>query len=88
MNTPYRQDLFSLTDLNVEHRDHQGSDIVTRPTVERMRQLAQQGYRFVVGNNPVPTRTVYGCPVADAVKITQLNSRTHGKCIRTIWAIR
>lgn len=84
----YRQDLFDLDiDLDIEFRDYTGSDVVTRPTVERMRELAARGYRFVVGNHPTPKHTVYGCPVADAVKVTQLNHRLHGRCVRTIWAI-
>lgn len=86
-DTPYRQNLLDLNDLDIEFRDYSASNIVTRPTVEKMRELAAQGYRFVAGNHPWPGRTVYGCPKDRAVKVTQLNARTHGKSIRTIWAI-
>jgi hypothetical protein len=86
-NMMYRQDLNDL-DMDIEINTPYTTTIVTQPTVERMERLARQGYRFVVGNHPLPGRTVYGCPVDQAVKVTQLNHRLHGHCIRTIWAIR
>jgi hypothetical protein len=56
-------------------------------TMERMRALADLGYQFVMGNNPAPKRSVYGCPIDQAVRVSQVNHRFHGKCIRTIWAV-
>jgi hypothetical protein len=82
----FRQNLCDLHDLDIEFRSYSGSDVVTRPTVERMRALARS-CRFVVGNHPNPRNTVYGCPIQYAIKITQLNHRVHGRSVRTIWAL-
>ncbi len=86
---PFRQSLLDLEpELDIEFRSYTMSSVVTRPVVERMRALAEGGFRFIIGNHPVPKRTVYGCPVQDAVKVTQTSHRLHGRSIRTIWAIR
>ena len=58
-----------------------------RLTKAKMRVLLEDGWTLVIGNDyrlgerPIWVR--YDCR-----KVTQTNGRQHGKCVRTVWAVR
>lgn len=79
--------LKEMTNFDIEFRSHGGTDLVTDETCNKMVDLADQGFHFVVGNHPTPKDGLpYGA--TEAVKVSQVNSKSHGKCIRTIWAVK
>ena len=78
--------LRTITDMNISIYSHGcATNSVSSATLAKMRALAAQGYDFIVGNNPM-SRRPYGFD--DAVRVSQVNHRRHGHCIRTIWAVR
>ena len=58
-----------------------------KQTIERMDTLESRGYRFVAGNNWRLGKNKkwenYIC-----IKVAQTNSKSHGKCIATMWAVK
>ena len=78
--------LRTITDMDITIHSHGcRTNTVAPSTLEKMRRLAADGYSFIVGNNPTSKRP-YGYD--DALRVSQVNHRLHGKCIRTIWAVR
>lgn len=58
----------------------------SRSTVTKMAKANKQGYKIVAGNSPKKSSTKYRSK--DYVKIAQVNSRKHGKSIRTVYGIK
>lgn len=58
----------------------------SRGTVLKMAKANKAGYSIVAGNSPKKSSTKYGAK--DFVKIAQVNSRKHGKSIRTVYGVK
>lgn len=56
-------------------------------TKKKMTKMEAEGYAIVVGNdwrlNRRPKWAGFDC-----VRIAQTNDRFHGRCVRTVWAVR
>ena len=56
-------------------------------TIRRMKEHEAQGFAIIEGNNP-------DLPYAkkwkghECVRLARTNSKRHGWCIRTVWAVR
>lgn len=59
----------------------------TEKTLEKVAFYQAQGYAIIEGNNHrLPTRKKYRD--YEIVRIARTNSRYHGHCINTIWAVK
>ena len=80
----------NLHDLNanIEYTQHSGnSDLVHNETAQTIERLSDKGYTIKVGNNPNMDKTKKW-QNSDLIRVSQVNSRSHGKCVRTIWAVK
>jgi UDP-N-acetylmuramyl pentapeptide synthase len=80
----------NLYDLNanIVISQHSGdSNLVQEATAETIETLSAEGYQILVGNNPRMDKAKKWANV-DLIRVSQVNSRTHGKSVRTIWAVK
>ena len=72
---------------NIEYSSHGSSDRVQGPTARKIEEYSREGWRIIVGNNPHldKARKYRGY---HTVRLSRTNSKTHGFCIRTIWAVK
>ena len=59
----------------------------TKKTIKKMDECIQQGFEIVVGNNPYMD-SFKKWANHNLILLARTNSRTHGYCIRTVWAIK
>ncbi len=56
-------------------------------TMVKIEKFIADGWDVIVGNTrPKNQKTIYG--KINHVLLSRVNSRYHGKCIRTIWAVK
>ena len=58
-----------------------------KKTIQKMDNYIQQGFEIIVGNNP-RMNNFKKWAHHDLILLARTNSRTHGYCIRTVWAIK
>lgn len=76
--------------LNVKFQwgsDSAPSNNVHKSTADKIRSYAKGGYKIVIGNNPRMAQAKKHAG-KEVVLLAQVNARTHGKCIRTIHAVK
>jgi hypothetical protein len=80
----------NLLDINANikfGRDSATTNNVTDRTAAQIEMFSARGYEIIVGNNPfldkAPKYAGRKC-----YRIAQVNSRVHGFCQRTIWAVK
>ena len=56
-------------------------------TIAKMQKLSDAGYSFIAGNNYKLNKTKKWSGF-DCIRVAQTNSRTHGKSIATMWAVK
>jgi len=78
-----------LSDLKaiIEIGNHGATDKISDDTASEIERLSADGYRIIVGNNPFLDRAKKYAGMS-VVRISHVNSRFHGRCIRTIWAVK
>tara|TARA_R100000687_G_C6324860_1_gene106760 strand:+ start:318 stop:512 length:195 start_codon:yes stop_codon:yes gene_type:complete len=59
----------------------------TKKTIKKMDECIQKGFEIVVGNNPYMD-SFKKWANHNLILLARTNSRTHGYCIRTVWAIK
>jgi hypothetical protein len=59
----------------------------TKKTIEKMEKFKQQGFKIIVGNNPFMNKT-QKWENHYLILLAHTNSRTHGFCVRTVWAVK
>ena len=80
----------NLYDLNAEIEfgsDSAPTNNVHDSTAAQIEQLSADGYRILVGNNPMMDKAKKW-QGHKLVRISLVNSRFHGKSIRTIWGVK
>lgn len=80
----------NLYDLNAKidfGQDSAPSNNVQDSTAAQIEKLSAQGYKIIVGNNPYLDKA-QKYNGRECIRISQVNSRVHGKCLRTIWAVK
>ncbi len=58
-----------------------------KKTIQKMDECVEQGFKIIVGNNPYMD-SFKKWANHDLILLARTNSRTHGYCIRTVWAIK
>ncbi len=77
------RDLYDLN-ANIEFGQHSGNtNLVQNDIADKIEELSANGYTIVVGNNPGMAGAAKWAD-RDLIRVSQVNSRTHGKCVRTI----
>tara|TARA_Y100000310_G_scaffold56897_1_gene52183 strand:+ start:1149 stop:1358 length:210 start_codon:yes stop_codon:yes gene_type:complete len=58
-----------------------------KKTIRKMESAQSEGYSIIIGNNPY-MRDTKKWKNHDLILLARTNARTHGYCIRTVWAAR
>ena len=58
-----------------------------KKTIRKMESAQSEGYSIIIGNNPY-MRNAKKWKNHDLILLARTNARTHGYCIRTVWATK
>ena len=58
-----------------------------KKTIQKMDEYVERGFGIIIGNNPFMD-SFKKWANHDLILLARTNSRTHGYCIRTVWAIK
>lgn len=58
-----------------------------KSTLEKIARYEAEGYTVICGNNPFLNKTRKWAG-HECIRLAQTNSRYHGRCISTVWAVK